>query len=131
MSGHTIVPAIIPAGTVLYHGRTDRNVPQVPDWLAFDFEHSYAFCHGDCWVVTMVATRDLRLAYFDGSSAAKVKTGSMDTQDLVIWNEVRPDIGFAEWERIKALCDGWGKKYNLDGFVRMEQHLYVRYFLSF
>lgn len=82
------------------------------------------FCRGECYVVSMVATRDLRLAYFDGSSAAKVNTGAMDSQDLVIWGKVLPNKGFSEWERIVEMCE-WGKKYDIDGIVRMEQHLCV------
>lgn len=70
----------------------------------------------------MVATRDLRLLYFDGSSAAKMPNGTMDSQDLVIWGNIDEYRSYKERERIDTLCE-WGKKYGLDGFVRMEMHL--------
>jgi hypothetical protein len=62
--------------------------------------------------------------YFDGSSAAKMKDGPMDSQDIIAWEKVQPDKYFSERERIRALCD-WGRPYGLDGFVRMEFHLCV------
>ena len=65
-----------------------------------------------------MTTRSLRLAYFDGSSAAKVSfSGAMDIEDIVIWGEVRPDMTWNESVRIEELCN-WGEKFRLDGFVR-------------
>ena len=72
----------------------------------------------------MQAKRDLRLVYFDGSSAAKIKDGPLDSQDVILWGRPRPDKYRSERERIKGLCD-WGKPLGLDGFVRMVFHLYV------
>ncbi|KAI0270728.1 hypothetical protein BC834DRAFT_529900 [Gloeopeniophorella convolvens] len=123
-NGHSIVPATIPAGTILYHGRTNGQVPSVPEWYAFDFEHAHLFCRGPCFVVTLQATRDLRLVYFDGSSAAKMPDGPLDSQGVVAWGEVLPGKYSSDRERIVALCD-WGKQYDLDGFVRMEFHFEV------
>jgi hypothetical protein len=119
-----MVPAKIPMGTILYHGRTDNRVPDVPEWLAFDFEHAYLFCVGPCYVISLQAKRDLRLLYFDGSSAAKMKDGPMDSQDLIAWGKPEPEKLMSDRERLKALCD-WGKPLGLDGFVRMEFHLCV------
>ena len=96
----------------------------MPEWLAFDFEHAYLFCRGPCYVISVQTKRDLRLVYFDGSSAAKMHDGPMDTQDIVAWGELRPDELPSERERIKILCD-WGREFGLDGFVRMEFHLCV------
>jgi hypothetical protein len=127
-SGHNIVPATIPAGTILYHGRSNDQVPDVPEWLAFDFEHAYLFCRGACYVLSLQAKRDLRLVYFDGSSAAKMEDGPLDTQDIVAWGKPQSDKSFSERERIKALCD-WGRPFGLDGFVRMEFHLCVSHYL--
>jgi hypothetical protein len=62
--------------------------------------------------------------YFDGSSAAKMKDGPMDSQDVIVWGRPQSDKFFSERERIKALCD-WGRPFGLDGFVRMEFHLCV------
>ena len=118
------MPATIPTGTVLYHGRTENRVPDVPEWFAFDFEHAYLFCVSPCYVISVQAKRDLRLLYFDGAAAAKMEGGPMDTQDIVAWGKLRPDKFISERERIEALCD-WGKPFGLDGFVRMEFHLCV------
>ena len=88
------------------------------DWLATDPEHAFHFCWGKCYFYTYVTTRPLRLAYFDGSSAAKViPSGTMDTQDIVIWGKIRPDMAWEENVRIQKLCK-WGEQFNLDGFVR-------------
>ena len=76
-------------------------------------------------MITLQAKRDLRLVYFDGLSAAKMKDGTLDSQDVVLWGRPQPDKNFSEIERIEALCD-WGKQFGLDGFVRMEFHLCVR-----
>ena len=119
-----MVPATIPTGTILYHGRRDKRVPDAPDWLAFDFEHAYLFCVGPCYVISLQTKRDLRLLYFDGSSAAKMKDGPMDSQDIVAWRKLQPEKYFSERERIRALCE-WGRPLGLDGFVRMEFHLCV------
>ena len=65
-----------------------------------------------------MTTRPLRLAYFDGSSAIKVPTsGAMDSQDIVIWGEIRPDMTFKDAVRIRELCK-WGEQFGLGGFVR-------------
>jgi hypothetical protein len=122
--GHSIVPATIPAGTILYHGRTGNHVPEEREWFAFDFEHAYLFSSGPCYLVTLQAKRDLRLLYFDGSSAAKMKDGTLDSQDVVTWGKPRPDKYMWEQERFKVLCN-WGMPFGLDGFVRMEFHLCV------
>jgi len=88
------------------------------DWLATDPEHSFLFCWVKCYLYTYVTTRSLRLAYFDGSSAAKIiPSGVMDTQDIVIWGKVRPEMAWEERVRIQELCR-WGEQFNLDGFVR-------------
>ncbi|KDR78702.1 hypothetical protein GALMADRAFT_1263513 [Galerina marginata CBS 339.88] len=123
-NGHNIVPATMPVGTLLYHGAYRNEIPKVPDWTATDPELSYLFCGSlaidlGCWHLTLVATRPLKFLYFDGSSAAKMLGGSMDTQDLVAWGEIKPERTFNEKQRITDLCD-WGKKYGVDGYIRME-----------
>ncbi|KAH9056822.1 hypothetical protein EDB87DRAFT_1686836 [Lactarius vividus] len=120
-NGHSLIPATIPKGTILYHGRTDPQIPTSPDWVAFDFEHSAILCHRSCRMISLQAKRDLRLVYFDGLSAGKMKDGPLDSQDVILWGRPRPDKIFSEIERIKALCD-WGRPLGLDGFVRMELH---------
>src|SRR5271155_4744659 len=109
--GHNIVPGKIPIGTPLYHG-TRNEIPRTPEWIATDPEHSYCFClrtqqHSGCWQLTLVTTRPLKVLYFDGSSAARMLGGPMDSQDILIWGEVTLDWLFEEGKRIQDLCD-WG-----------------------
>jgi prepilin-type processing-associated H-X9-DG protein len=89
--------------------------------VATDPEHSYLFCRAHeagkgCWHLTLAVTRPLNVLYFDGSSAAKMQ-GCMDSQDLIAWGHVERKRIFDEWNRIHDLC-AWGKKYNLDGYMR-------------
>ena len=114
----------IPKGTILYHGRTDDQIPNEPDWLAFDFEISYMFCRESCYMISLQAKRDLRLVYFDGLSAGYTTDGLLDSQDVILWGRPRPDKRKSEMERIKSLCE-WGRPLGLDGFVRMGAHLCV------
>ncbi|KAJ6460950.1 hypothetical protein C8R45DRAFT_1028752 [Mycena sanguinolenta] len=122
-NGHSIVPGTVPIGTLLYHGRGDSNLPTVPEWTATDPEHSVMFCHGSleagCWHLTLITSRPLRVLYFDGSSAAKMQDGPMDSQDLVGWGKISPARFFDERNRIVDLCN-WGKPFEIDGYVRME-----------
>jgi hypothetical protein len=73
---------------------------------------------------TYVTTRDLRLVYFDGSSASKLASGSMDIVDLLIWNEFDEGRIGDEYPRIAALCE-WGKKWGIDGYVRCVALTYI------
>ncbi|KAI9459917.1 hypothetical protein BJY52DRAFT_1186221 [Lactarius psammicola] len=123
-NGHSLVPVTIPKGTILYHGRTDPQIPNSPDWLAFDFEFAYIFCLESCYVISLQAKRDLRLVYFDGLSAAYMKDGTLDSQDVILWGRPRPDKFISDMERIESLCD-WGRPLGLDGFVRMGFHFEV------
>ncbi|KAE9392261.1 hypothetical protein BT96DRAFT_888117 [Gymnopus androsaceus JB14] len=122
-NGHNIVPGIVPVGTVLYHGRGDSNTPTGPEWLATDPEHSYIFCRGQastgCWQLTVTALRPLNVLYLDGSGAAKMPDGPMDSQDVLAFGEIIPEKYIAERERIKNMCQ-WAKDFPVDGFVRME-----------
>ncbi|KAF8817635.1 hypothetical protein BYT27DRAFT_7181762 [Phlegmacium glaucopus] len=104
-NGHNIVPGTIPIGTLLYHGTFREEIPRIPEWTATDPEHSYLFCvptseHSGCWHLTLVATRPLKVLYFDGSSAAKFPGGAMDSQDVLAWGEVKPDWKYEERKRI-------------------------------
>jgi hypothetical protein len=98
-----------------------QEIPTIPDWTATDPEHSYFFCSilntdSGCWHLTLVATRPLKVLYFDGSSVAKMRGGSMDTQDLITWGKIKPDWTMRERQRITGLCD-WGQKCGIDGFL--------------
>ncbi|KAG1756847.1 uncharacterized protein EDB91DRAFT_1325751 [Suillus paluster] len=107
--GHTIIPGTVP-------------------WVAMEPDHSMLLCHGDvktgCWHATFTVTRPMKVLYFDGSSAAKLPEGTMDTQDLVAWSEMKPEWVDNEWLRIKDLCK-WGQKYGVNGFVRMEGNVEI------
>lgn len=41
----------------------------------------------------------------------------MDSQDILLWGEIKPEWTFQERKRIDELCK-WGKELGLDGFVR-------------
>lgn len=41
----------------------------------------------------------------------------MDSQDILLWGEIKPEWTFQERKRIDELCQ-WGKELGLDGFVR-------------
>ncbi|KAJ7106988.1 hypothetical protein C8R44DRAFT_637636 [Mycena epipterygia] len=126
-NGHNIIPGTVPVGTLLYHGRANGSLPTIPEWTSTDPEHSFPFCDGPrvngtftgCWQLTLVATRPLKVLYFDGSSAAKMRDGTLDTQDLLIWGKFDPARWWDERGRIDALC-AWGKDLGIDGYVRME-----------
>ncbi|EEB90012.1 hypothetical protein MPER_11839, partial [Moniliophthora perniciosa FA553] len=125
-NGHTVVPGIIPLGTLLYHGRHNHHFPNGSDWTSVDPEHSFLFCTHPCWQLTLVTTQPLNVLYFDGSSAAKMRGGSLDVQDLLLWGERKDDKAFSESERLEELCK-WVKQkgLGLDGFVRMEMDFEV------
>ncbi|KAG2106807.1 uncharacterized protein F5147DRAFT_761620 [Suillus discolor] len=127
--GHTIVPGTVPVGTLLYHGAiTGPHLPTALDWVAVEPDHSAFFCKGPieigCWHLTLAVTRPMKVLYFDGNSAAKLPEGTLDTQDLVAWSEMKPEWLWNEERRIKDLCK-WGEKYGVNGFVRMEMNFEI------
>jgi hypothetical protein len=71
----------------------------------------------ECWHFTFVATRPLKVLYFDGSSAANMADGPTDVQDLLIWGRLAPEKVFEDAERLDVLCS-WGRQFGIDGFVR-------------
>lgn len=42
-NGVSVFPVTVPEGTLLYHGNAYAEVPKVPEWLAFEIEHSENF----------------------------------------------------------------------------------------
>ncbi|KZS96611.1 hypothetical protein SISNIDRAFT_406860 [Sistotremastrum niveocremeum HHB9708] len=120
-NGHAFVVGTVPSGTVLYHGRAAEIPPYTPEWLAFDFEHSFMFSSWGktAWMVTYVVDTPLKIGYYDGNSAAKLPEGSMDVQDLLTWGVAEANNTWKEWERIVDMCE-WGEPLGLHGFVRME-----------
>ncbi|KAJ7076541.1 hypothetical protein B0H15DRAFT_863643 [Mycena belliarum] len=119
-TGHTIVPGTISTGTLLYHGRGDAHPPTASEWVSTDPEFGRLFCTKieSCWLLTFIATRPLRVLYFDGSSATKAPDGPMDTQDLLAWGVVSPECANVSWEyrRMERLCSMGG----FDAYVRMQ-----------
>ncbi|KAJ4473043.1 hypothetical protein J3R30DRAFT_756745 [Lentinula aciculospora] len=123
-NGHTIVPAIVQSGAILYHGRGDAEVPTM-DWVAFEPEVSQYFCRTfggpskHCWFHTFVVDRPLRVLYFDGAAVAlgALSRGSMDSQDIFAWGELRPDMALEEGLRIRQMCKR-ALRLGLDGFIR-------------
>jgi hypothetical protein len=97
------------------------NIPVALDWVATEPDHSMLFCLGTdksgCWHVTFAVTRPMKVLYFDGSSAALISEGTMDTQDLLAWSEMKPEWALNEYQRIEDLCK-WGERHGVDGFVR-------------
>ncbi|OJA08608.1 hypothetical protein AZE42_12385, partial [Rhizopogon vesiculosus] len=122
--GHRIVPGTVSVGIILYHGAlTGPHIPTALDWVATEPEYSMIHCRGTvetgCWHATFAVTRPMKVLYFDGSSSAQLPEGTMDTQDLVAWSEMKPEWLDNELQRIQDLCK-WGLKNGVNGFVRME-----------
>ncbi|KAJ7664777.1 hypothetical protein B0H17DRAFT_1256054 [Mycena rosella] len=115
-NGHNIIPGTVPAGTLLYHGRPDSNIPTVPDWTATDPEHAYPFCGlpadnatiTGCWQLTFAATRPLKRTW---------KRGNDGCAGLLAWGHVDPVRWAYDRERLEALC-AWGSQFGIDGYVR-------------
>lgn len=129
VAGHTIARAIIPKGTLLYHGTYIPGCPTM-DWASFDLDHAMMFAFGiNGSLLTYTTTRDIQLVYFDGCSANKL-AGVVDTQDLLIWGEPgrrgrKPEDRLMEdMHRLRDGC-AWAKEHGIDGFLRMEFDLYV------
>ncbi|KZT72895.1 hypothetical protein DAEQUDRAFT_685254 [Daedalea quercina L-15889] len=127
-NGHSIVRASIPEGTLLYHGRANKE-PPTRDWIALDSEHSQFFAAGaNGTLFTFTTTRELQFLYFDGCSANKFD-GVVDTQDVLFWDEVDydpQDDWFAELARMDRMCE-WGQQYGIDGIVRMQYNFEIMY----
>ncbi|KAG8713716.1 hypothetical protein FRC08_012907 [Ceratobasidium sp. 394] len=119
-NGHTFVPATIPAGTLLHHSRTSHDPPPSPEFFAFDLEHSYIFCFwAPCVMFNYAANRDLRVGYFDGTSASTL-AGPRDFQDILFNGRFVPDGEYNPWVHAGInMCD-WASKIGLDGIIRME-----------
>ncbi|KAJ7166745.1 hypothetical protein C8R46DRAFT_1192085 [Mycena filopes] len=119
VQGHSFAPCIIPAGTIFYHGRGDALPPTVPDWLAFDFEHSYFFAFGaDPHVLTLAARRPLRILDFDGLSAHY----ATQSQSVIMHGAVVPGSDQAPAPVLGAQLCAWAAQHGVDGFIRMEEH---------
>lgn len=150
-NGMSFFLATVPENTKLYHGSsTDRPLEGI-GWMAFDPEHAMVFAHGvqphsgqsgssengrispeqqplldgesnKGWLHTYSATNDLRLILVDGMSAGKSDIGTLDSQDILIFNDTLPVGGVTqENNRAHALCkksqNEWGGR--IDGIIRL------------
>ncbi|CAE6525608.1 unnamed protein product [Rhizoctonia solani] len=118
-NGHTFVPSTVPAGALLYHSRPSFEPPPSPEFFAFDVDHSYIFCaRSPCVMYTYVPKRDLKLGYFDGTSAATLE-GPRDLQDIAFNDHFITKDEYDPWVHGINMCK-WAKRVGLDGIVRME-----------
>lgn len=85
--------------------------------LVSELRISFFIINQKLGMLSLEVQEPLNVVYFDGSSASNSVRGHLDTQDLVIYGEVRRDKMMAEWERISLLCE-WGKEFGIDAIVR-------------
>lgn len=133
-NGMSYFPARIPANTILYHGTHISDPVKGMEWLAFEIEHAEAFARsrglpgrgppGRGYLHTYRTSRELyRLLYIDGMSGGKTNMGTLDTQDIVLRNDIDESTssngGNGDYDRAKDLCSV-GKEWGIEGIVRME-----------
>lgn len=146
-NGFGLIPAIVPRGSLFYHGTTSKDVPKGPEWLAFEPEAAEGFA-GDWpggpnnpnrphkispvnqkntapvdvrrYVHTYRNNRDLKLLLIDGMSAGKTNYGTLDTQDLVLLEGKKhyPSL-FDDPRRAEDLCKVV-QPWGYDGLIRSE-----------
>lgn len=150
-NGMSFFLATVPKNTKLYHGTSSDRPVQEIGWMAFDPEHAMVFAHGtpphtepsegnqnvhisqeqqsllkgesnNGWLHTYSTTNDLRLILVDGLSAGKSKIGTLDSQDILIFNDTLPTGGVTQDNnRAYALCrksqNEWAGR--IDGIIRM------------
>ncbi|KAI0145765.1 hypothetical protein F4776DRAFT_660644 [Hypoxylon sp. NC0597] len=71
------------------------------------------------------AERPLNVLYIDGTAAGKTDMGTVDTQDILLAGNMSR-VPMDDWKRADDLC-ALGKKWNIDGFIRMEPGFEVIY----
>ncbi|TQV95191.1 hypothetical protein IF1G_06178 [Cordyceps javanica] len=74
-NGFSFFPAIIPAGTVMYHGSLTKEPPKSFEWLAFEIEHAEGFALDVDFPVTVDETEI-------GTKTARMKSTS-STQKIL------------------------------------------------
>ena len=148
-NGMSFFPAVIPQGTVVYHGDQTSDRPVGPEWLSFEVEHAEAFAFSmklhrepqiagtvkqkplgaksnDSYIrgylQTYQANRDLKVLYVSGMGAAKTHMGTLDTQDLIL----RENNTSEDWDgymdevaRSQSICQLLAE-WGYDGLMRME-----------
>ncbi|KAJ6111898.1 hypothetical protein N7523_007959 [Penicillium sp. IBT 18751x] len=101
------------------HGSNENSIG-LPPFEERDGETSEGYLH------TYAAVQDLRLLYIDGMSAAKTQKGTLDSQDVLLFNGTidkstgRGPVG--EGDRARKACEmaenDWAGR--IDGVLRME-----------
>lgn len=88
---------------------------------SLDAEHSYIFndAHPDSKMYSYATTRPLKVLYFDGYSAVKIRPGKLDTQDVLAFKTAGHTRSRLDYDRARALC-AWGQPLGLEGFLREE-----------
>ncbi|KAJ6442169.1 AP-1-like protein [Purpureocillium lavendulum] len=126
-NGFGFFPAVMPKGTLLYHGAPSWQDDDDDDDDDDEEEESHktralrrnrnrrGYFH------TYRANRDLKLLYIDGMAAAKSRFGPLDSQDLVLReNKTGPfDDYMDEPGRARDICR-FVADVGMDGFVRVE-----------
>jgi hypothetical protein len=149
-NGMSFFPAMVPAGTQLYHGNPENITITGMEWLAFEPEHAMVFARKVIWpggkpprppreqqvvaepeqpriepgwLHTYRTTNDIPLLYIDGSSAGKSSIGTLDSQDILLL-DASSETGdlFREYERATGLCKLAEERWHgkIKGFIRME-----------
>ncbi|KNE88149.1 hypothetical protein PSTG_18456, partial [Puccinia striiformis f. sp. tritici PST-78] len=114
-SGHSVIPGVIPRGTLLYHGTNYHTPPPTKglEWLAFNPESPYVIHSrrlGQVDLYTYATTRALRIVYLDGQSYSLGTPGFMDSQSVLINGTAPREFGDqgryleADYERAQELC---------------------------
>ncbi|KAJ6582496.1 hypothetical protein DFH09DRAFT_1439233 [Mycena vulgaris] len=88
-NGHNIIPGMVPVGTLIYHGRANNSVPDIPEWTATDSEHAYPFCGGP----PEYKHHSMLAVHIHGDAPAEANihaegAGTLDAQDLLVWGKV-------------------------------------------
>ncbi|PHH61429.1 hypothetical protein CDD81_400 [Ophiocordyceps australis] len=155
-NGFSFFPAMMPRGTLTYHGSFGSHSPVGPEWLAFEVEHAQSFAQpvlldtvqspvkkqnpltkrssekhdSQGFLHTYQANRDLNLLYLDGMSAGKTDMGTLDSQDLVLLaahpNATSSPSPIDERFRAKHICD-LITSWGYDGFMRLEMGFEIAY----
>lgn len=134
--GVSFIPAYIPANTRLYHSREDGEIPDLFEWIAFDYEFSYSFARFSRsfkqpsnildnlpfaernHLLTFRTLRPLdKIIFLDGASAAKL-TPEMD-QQMILSRQHNISAPVHEAVAAEEICK-WGKSFGLQGFIRLE-----------
>jgi hypothetical protein len=146
-NGISVFRVTIPEGTLLYHGNAYPEVPDIPEWLAFEIEHGEYFARKSRsssnvqavsehdpltpkisgpvdfdpgYLHVYQANRPLRLLYFDGMSAATGSPlGPSDMQEYMFLNHTWDFDSGGIMAYGAALCKK-GAEWGVEGFVRME-----------